>query len=109
MATISDFQKLDIRVGKIIEVEDLEGARKPIYKIKIDFGELGIKNSAAGIKNEYTKDELLNKKVIAVVNLEPKNIAGFLSECLILAAVTNDGKVVLLKPEKDVEVGSKIY
>ncbi len=109
MASIVDFQKLDIRVGKVIEVEDLEGAKKPIYKMRIDFGELGVKNSAAGIKNEYKKEELLNKKVVAIVNLEPKNIAGFLSECLILAAVTRDGKAVLLQPEKDVEVGSKIY
>jgi len=109
MATIKDFQKIDIRIGKIIEIEDAE-TRKPMFKIKIDFGELGKKQTVAGIKGFYTKEELLNKKVAAVVNLEPKMMGNSLSECMVLAAVLgNDEKVVLLEPEKDIEIGVKVY
>ena len=109
MANIEDFQKLDIRIGKVLEVEDLEGARKPIYKVKVDFGDAGIKWSAAGIKQFYSKEHLKGKKVVGVVNLEPKKIAGFYSECLILAALDKSGKIVLLQPDKELEIGSKIY
>jgi tRNA-binding protein len=106
MATIEDFQKIDIRVGKVIEVKDAE-TRKPMYVLKIDFGELGIKQAIAGIKPCYEKEEILNKNFIFVVNLEPKKIANVLSECMILAAVKDD-KIVILQPEKDIEVGSKV-
>ena len=106
MATIEDFQKIDIRVGKIIEVKDAE-TKKPMYVIKVDFGDLGIKQSIAGVKSYYEKEEVLNKKFVFVVNLEPKRIANILSECMILAA-TKDDKVVILQPEKDIEIGSKV-
>jgi len=106
MTTIEDFQKLDIRVGKIIEVEDAE-TRKPMYKLKVDFGELGIKQAVAGIKSYYEKEKLLNKKFVFAVNLEPKKIGNVLSECMILAATQGD-KVVVLQPERDIEIGSKI-
>jgi export-related chaperone CsaA len=106
MISINDFVKLDMRVGKIIEVEDAE-TRKPMYKIKVDFGPLGIKQAIVGIKPNYSKEELLNKKFIFVVNLEPKKIGNVLSECMILAATEGD-KVVVLQPEKDIEIGSKI-
>jgi export-related chaperone CsaA len=106
MVSIEDFQKLDIRVGKIIEVEDAE-TRKPMYKLKVDFGELGIKQAIAGIKSYYEKEELLNKKFVFVMNLEPKKIGNVLSECMILAATEGD-RVVVLQPEKDIEIGSKI-
>ena len=106
MATIEDFQKLDIRVGKVIEVSDAE-TKKPMYVLKIDFGELGIKQAIAGIKPFYEKEEILNKKFAFVFNLEPKKIANTLSECMILAAV-NEDKVVVLQPEKDIEIGSKV-
>jgi export-related chaperone CsaA len=106
MITINDFSLIDIRVGKIIEVEDAE-TKKPMYKIKIDFGSLGVKQAVAGIKPYYSKEELLNKKFVFVVNLEPKKIGNILSECMILAATEGD-KVVVLQPERDVEVGSKI-
>jgi methionyl-tRNA synthetase len=106
MITINDFSLIDIRVGKIIEVEDAE-TKKPMYKIKIDFGSLGVKQAVAGIKPYYNKEELLNKKFVFVVNLEPKKIGNILSECMILAATEGD-KVVVLQPERDVEVGSKI-
>ena len=106
MITINDFSLVDIRVGKIIEVEDAE-TKKPMYKIKVDFGSLGIKQAVAGIKPYYSKEELLDKKFIFVVNLEPKKIGNVLSECMILAATEGD-KVVVLQPERDVEIGSKI-
>jgi len=106
MATIEDFQKIDIRVGKVIEVKDAE-TRKPMYVLKVDFGELGVKQAIAGIKPFYTKEEILNKKFIFVFNLEPKKIANILSECMILAA-TKDDKVVVLQPDRDIEIGSRI-
>ena len=106
MITINDFSLVDIRVGKIIGVEDAE-TKKPMYKIKVDFGSLGVKQAIAGIKPYYSKEELLNKKFIFVVNLEPKKIGNVLSECMILAATEGD-KVVVLQPERDVEVGSKV-
>lgn len=108
MITFEDFQKLDIRVGKIIDIEDAE-TRKPMFRMKIDFGELGTKQTIAGLKGFYTREDLLNKKVAALVNLEPKKLGSELSECMVLAAVVgNDEKVVVLNPEKDIEVGSRI-
>ncbi|OGI12168.1 hypothetical protein A3K64_02435 [Candidatus Micrarchaeota archaeon RBG_16_36_9] len=108
MATLEDFQKLDLRVGKVIDVQDAD-TKKPMYVLKIDFGELGIKQAIAGIKPFYTEEEILNKKFIFVVNIEPKKIANVLSECMILAASFNDKeKVVILQPEKDIEIGSKV-
>ena len=106
MISIDDFAKLDIRVGRIIEVEDAE-TKKPMYKVKVDFGPLGTKQAIAGIKPYYKKEELLNKKFIFVFNLEPKKIANILSECMILAASHGD-KVVVLQPERDIEIGAKI-
>ena len=106
MISIDDFAKLDIRVGEIIEVEDAE-TKKPMYKIKVDFGPLGMKQAIAGIKPYYKKEELLNKKFIFVFNLEPKKIGNVLSECMILAASEGD-KIVILQPEKDIEIGAKI-
>ena len=106
MISIDDFAKLDIRVGEIIEVEDAE-TKKPMYKIKVDFGPLGMKQAIAGIKPYYKKEELLNKKFIFVFNLEPKKIGNILSECMILAASQGD-KVVVLQPERDIEIGTKV-
>ena len=106
MITFDDFQKVDIRVGKIVEIKDAE-TRKPMYALKVDFGHLGIKQAIAGIKPYYEKNELINKKFVFVVNLEPKRIANILSECMILAASIDD-KIVLLQPERDIEVGAKI-
>ncbi|MDE1868745.1 MAG: tRNA-binding protein [Candidatus Micrarchaeota archaeon] len=107
MASFDDFSKLDIRVGKIIEADDLEGARKPIYKLKVDLGELGIRSIAAGIKDRYTKEDLLNKLVVVVTNLDPKSIAGFISEGMLLAG--EDGDILsLITPDKELKPGSKI-
>jgi tRNA-binding protein len=107
MITIEDFAKLDIRVGKIVGLEDA-ATKKPMYKIQVDFGPLGIKQAIAGIKPYYAKEELLDKKFIFVVNIEPKKIGDVLSECMILAASDAEGKVVVLQPERDIEVGSKV-
>lgn len=101
MATIQDFTKLDIRVGKIIEVRDFPKARKPLYKLKIDFGpEIGIKNSAAGLKPAHTKQELLGKLILGIVNFPPRKIADFISEVLTLGVPSQDGGWTLVVPEK---------
>ena len=109
LITWDDFEKLEIRVGQVIEVNDFPKARKPAYKLVIDFGdELGIKNSSAQITHHYTKDDLLNKQVIAVVNFPPKQIAGFISQCLVLGIYDENNDVILLKPERPVKNGQKI-
>lgn len=110
MVSFEDFQKIDIRVGKIIEVDDFPKARKPSYKLKIDFGkEIGIKQSSAQLCDLYSKEDLLNRLVLAVVNFPPKNIAGFKSEVLILGVPDKDHKCVLLKPDKKVGAGARVY
>ena len=109
LITWNDFEKLEIRVGQVIEVNDFPKARKPAYKLLIDFGEeLGIKNSSAQITHHYTKENLLNKQVIAVINFPPKQIAGFISECLVLGIYDENNDVILLKPERLVKNGQKI-
>jgi tRNA-binding protein len=104
----SDFEKVDMRVGTIIEVLDFPEARHPAYKLVIDFGELGHKKSSAQITKLYSKEDLLHKQIIAVVNFPPKQIGKFKSECLVLGVVGNDQAVVLLQPNTNVENGLKI-
>jgi len=106
--TFEDFLKVEMRVGKIIEVEDFPEAQKPAYKLTIDFGKLGIKKSSAQITKRYTKEQLLGRQVVAVVNFPPKQIANFVSEVLVLGAVTSNNDVILLKPDEDVELGDRI-
>jgi tRNA-binding protein len=104
----SDFTKVDMRVGTIIEVTDFPKARKPAYQVRIDFGsEIGIKKSSAQITKRYSKEDLLHKQIIAVINFPKKQIADFMSECLILGAVENDD-VVLLQPSFNTPNGLKI-
>ncbi len=107
MITFDDFQKLDIRLGTILEVKDFPKARKPAYQLVIDFGPLGIKKSSAQITDLYTKTDLLNRQVLAVVNFPPKQIATFMSECLVLGIETKEG-VVLLNTDKTGPNGSKV-
>jgi len=102
------FKDLDIRVGTIIHVEFFEEAIKPSYKLKIDFGELGVLKSSAQITKNYTPELLLGFQVIAIVNFPKKQIANFMSECLILGVV-NDKRVVLLRPDSQVDNGLKIH
>ena len=103
-----DFEKIDIRVGTIREVSDFPKAKKPAFKLLIDFGELGMKKSSAQITNLYQKETLPGMQVIAVVNFPPKQIADFLSECLVLGVYTDKKEVVLLGPQQKVENGWKI-
>lgn len=110
MATFDDFLKLDIRIGKIIEVQDFPEARKQAYKLKIDFGEeIGVKKSSAQIVKLYSKTDLLNKKVLAVVNFSPRQIGTFISEVLTLGVPDGNGDVILVTPDKEAEVGVKLY
>ena len=110
MASITweDFEKLDIRVGTIAEAQDFARAKKPAYRLAIDFGGLGILHSSAQITAYYKPEELLGRQVIAVVNFPPKNIAGFLSECLVLGIYDEHKNVVLVEPRQPVANGSKI-
>lgn len=106
--TFETFEKLDIRVGKIKRVKEFPKANKPAYKLWVEFNnELGMKKSSAQITELYNKEDLINKKVIAVVNFPPLQIADFVSEVLVLGVYSKEG-VVLLSPDKKVEVGSKI-
>lgn len=108
MISYDDFLKVEMRVGTILEVEDFPRAKKPSFRLKIDFGPFGVKVSSAQITDYYSQKDLRGKQVIAVTNFPPKNIAGFLSEVLVLGAVLEDGKVVLLKPEREVPNGTRI-
>ena len=109
LITWNDFEKIDIRVGTITEVSDFPKAKKPSFKLTIDFGqELGMKKSSAQITAHYEKEDLLHKQVIAVVNFPPKQIADFFSECLVLGVYDENNNVVLLKPDKTVHNGLKI-
>jgi tRNA-binding protein len=103
-----DFEKVEMNVGTIIEAEDFPEAKNPSYKLKVDFGELGIKRSSAQITQLYKKQDLLNKQVIAVTNFQPKQIANFMSECLVLGVVLENKEVVLLEPERKVPNGKRI-
>jgi len=109
MISYSDFEKVDMRVGKIVEVEDFPQARKPAYKLTIDFGpEIGIKRSSAQVTN-YSKEELLGKLVMGVVNFPARQIGPFFSEVLTLGVPDGDGNVILLSPTREVPVGGRMF
>lgn len=110
MASYNDFDKLDIRVGEIMTADDFPQARKPAYKLTIYFGdEIGTKLSTAQITDNYTKDDLVGQRVLGVVNLPPKQIGPFVSECLTLGLPDEDGKVVLVMPEREVPLGGRMF
>ena len=105
----NDFEKIDMRIGKILSVEDFPKAKKPAYKLTIDFGdEIGIKRSSAQITKLYSKEELAEMLIVAVVNFPPKQIADFISEVLVLGIAGENGEVVLLRPERDARIGERI-
>jgi len=102
-----DFTKVDLRVGTIIEVTDFPQARNPSYQLTIDFGNLGIKKSSAQITTIYTKEALVGRQILATINFPKKQIANFMSECLVMGAVAGKD-VILLKPEQKVKNGSTV-
>jgi tRNA-binding protein len=106
--TWNDFEKIDIRTGTITEANEFPKAKKPAYQLTIDFGELGIKKSSAQITTHYTPETLIGQQVIAVVNFPPRQIANFVSECLVLGIYDENKDVVLLKPQQKVSNGLKI-
>lgn len=105
--TFEDFTKVDLRVGTIVEVNDFPNARKPAYQLTIDFGDLGIKKSSAQITTQYSKEDLQKRQIVAVINFPKKQIANFMSECLVMGAV-KDNDVFLLHPEAKVKNGSQV-
>ena len=111
MATIDDFQRLDIRTGRIVEVNDFPEAKKPAYKLKVDFGaDIGVKNSSVQIVALYSKEELVGKLVLGVVNFPPRKIGPFESEVLTLGVPDAEGKVILMTPDKsDAIVGGRLF
>ena len=111
MSTIAygEFEKVDIRVGTIVEAEDFPRARKPLYRLRIDFGsELGIRQSAAGLPGRYDLDDLVGRQVIAVLNMGVRNIAGFESQCLTLGLPDEEGETILLAPTSPVPNGGRL-
>jgi len=109
MITYDDFLKVDMRLGRVVGVEDFSKARNPSYKFEIDFGpEIGTRRSCAQLTN-YSKDELIGRQIVAVVNFPPKNIAGFLSEVLILGVPMEGGVISLLEPRDKAIIGGRVY
>ncbi|MEG0848363.1 tRNA-binding protein [Flavobacterium plurextorum] len=107
--TWNEFERTDMRVGTIVEVNDFPEARKPAFQLTIDFGsEIGIRKSSAQITKRYQKEDLLNRQIVAVVNFPKKQIGKFMSECLVLGAVGEEGDVILLAPDFKIENGLRI-
>lgn len=106
--TWDDFEKVEIRVGRIVQADDFPKARKPAYQLKIDFGELGVKSSSAQITKHYQREELVGRHVLAVVNFPPRQIANFFSEVLTLGVVQGEGDIVLIGPDREVPLGLRI-
>jgi tRNA-binding protein len=102
------FRSVDIRVGRVLDVQDFPEARNPSYRLTIDFGPLGTKRSSAAIRRWYSKQSLVGRHVLAVVNFPPKQIANFVSEVLVLGAVQPDGEVVLLRPDSEKALGARV-
>jgi tRNA-binding protein len=108
MINWDDFEKVEIRSGTIIEVNDFPKAKKPSYQLRIDFGPFGTRQSSAQITHHYTREALLGRQVVAVVNFPPKQVANFFSECLVLGVYDENNQVILLEPGKPVTNGQRI-
>jgi len=106
--TYTDFEQVEIRVGQVVQAEEFPKARKPAYKLWIDFGELGIKKSSAQITDFYTPDTLVGRQVLAVTNFPPRQVADFMSEVLVLGVVLEDGAVALIQPDRSVPLGLRV-
>jgi tRNA-binding protein len=109
MIEFDDFARVDIRVGRVLRAEPFPKARKPAYKLWIDFGELGVRKSSAQITRHYEPESLIGRQVVAVVNFPPRQIADFMSEVLVLGLPDAEGEVVLLGPEREVPLGGRVY
>lgn len=109
MIDVADFQRVEMRVGRVVRAERFPESRKPAYKLWIDFGEFGIKTSSAQVTELYRPEELVDQLVVAVVNLPMRRVAGFPSEVLVLGVNDEQGRVVLLAPERVVPLGGHIY
>ncbi len=107
IVTFEDFSKVDLRIGTIIEASDFDGAHKPAYQLKIDFGDLGVRKSSAQITTQYSKEDLVNRQIVAVVNFPEKQIGNFMSQCLVVGAV-KENDVFLLHPETKVKNGTVV-
>ena len=107
--TIDDFERVDMRVGRVVAAEAFPAARKPAYQLTIDFGPLGIRRSSAQLTQIYGREELVGRLVIAVLNFPTRRIAGFSSEVLVLGLPDAEGNVVLLAPEREVPLGGRVY
>jgi tRNA-binding protein len=108
LISFNDFEKIDIRMGTIIEVNEFPKAKKPAYQLTIDFGELGIKKSSAQITQLYSKESLVNRQVTAIVNFKPRQIANFISEVLVLGVHNTSENVVLLKASSSIKNGQQV-
>ena len=108
MISWADFEKIDIRSGTILEVNDFPAARKPAYQLKIDFGPLGIRQSSAQVTHHYSKESLMKRQVLAVVNFPPKQIANFFSEYLVFGVYDENNQVILLQPDREVANGQRV-
>ncbi len=106
--TIEDFERVEMRVGRILQVEEFPQARKPSYRLLIDFGPHGVRRSSAAVRSLYPPDALVGRQVVAVTNFPPRRIAGFESEVLVLGAVEQGGRIFLLQPDAEAELGARI-
>ncbi|MDQ7842887.1 MAG: tRNA-binding protein [Armatimonadota bacterium] len=106
--TMDDFERVEMRVGRIIAADDFPRARKPSYRLTIDFGPFGVKRSSAAIRPFYAREDLIGRQVVCVINFPPKQIADFVSEVLTLGVVERGGRIVLLQPDREAELGGRI-
>lgn len=106
--TWNDFEKVELRIGTILEVQEFPEAKKPAYKVTVDFGEFGIKKSSVQITTHYTKEELVGRQIVGVINFPPKQIGPFSSEFLTTGFADENGNIVLTQPERNVPNGSKM-
>lgn len=109
MITLEDFQRVDMRVGIVVRAEPFPEARKPAIKLWIDFGEMGERKTSAQLTCNYSPDSLVGRRVIAVVNFPPRQVAKFMSEVLVLGVPDDNGEIILLQPERDIPLGGRVF